>query len=282
MLYCGGGSLKEGFPLFLIMSSYTESIIRIRFQFVFFADYNTVMKVGILHRWDVSPAEAVAIQKELVCKATEEKPAWRLPKTLAAADVSCERFSKHMCAAVVVVSYPEMEIIETATAALDTGFPYVPGLLSFREAPAALMAFEKLASKPDAVMIDGHGKAHPRGFGLACHIGLSLDLPAFGVAKSPLAGEYSNVGNERGDMSDIIYKGKPAGAALRTKRDVKPVFVSVGHRIDIETAIRITLECARGTRLPYPARLAHAAANDLRKETTAAIAIITTDGNTPS
>ncbi len=264
------------------MSSYPESIIRIGFQFIFFADYNTVMKVRILHRWDVSPAEAVAIQKDLVCKATEEKPAWRLPKTLAAADVSCERFSKRMCAAVVVVSYPEMEIIETAMAAFDTDFPYVPGLLSFREAPAVLMAFEKLESLPDAVMIDGHGKAHPREFGLACHIGLALDLPAFGVAKSPLAGEYSNLGNERGDVSDIIYKGKPVGAAIRTKRGVKPVFVSVGHRIDIETAIRITLECARSTRLPYPARLAHAAANDLRKETTAAIAKITTDGNTPS
>ncbi len=236
------------------------------------------MNVRFLHKWDVSASEAASIQKKLAADATDESPGWFEPKIIAAADVSCERFSKRMCAAVVAVSFPELEIIETATAVFDTGFPYVPGLLSFREAPAALMAFEKLALTPDAVMIDGHGKAHPREFGLACHIGLALDLPTFGVAKSLLAGEYSEIGNERGDTSDIIYKEKQVGAALRTKTGVKPVFVSVGHRIDIETALRITLNCARGTRLPSPARMAHAAANNLRKETTADAANKSADG----
>jgi deoxyribonuclease V len=229
------------------------------------------MKVQIPHRWDVSPSEAALIQKKLALEATAESPDGFEPRIIAAADVSCERYSKRMCAAIAVVSYPELDIIETATAALDTNFPYVPGLLSFREAPAVLMAFEKLKSLPDAVMIDGHGMAHPRGFGLARHIGLAVDLPTFGVAKSLLVGEYSDLGNERGDKSDIIYKGKPVGVALRTRTGVKPVFVSVGHKIDIETALIITLECARRVRLPYPARLAHVAANDLRKKKTSAV-----------
>ena len=143
-------------------------------------------------------------------------------------------------------------------------FPYVPGLLSFREAPPLLKAFEKLSQSPDLAIFDGQGIAHPRGIGLASHLGLFLDVPTIGCAKSRLVGEHEPVGMEKGEMSDLIYKGESVGRVLRSKRDVKPLFVSPGHRISQDRAAEIVLSCCRGYRFPEPIRRAHLKVNELR------------------
>jgi deoxyribonuclease V len=136
-------------------------------------------------------------------------------------------------------------------------FPYVPGLLSFREGPAVLDALDKLKSPPDLLIFDGHGLAHPRRFGLACHLGLLVDIPAIGCAKSRLCGQYEEPGPHRGDTMPLIDKGEVVGAAVRTRAGVKPVFVSIGHRVDLPTSIHYVLACCRGYRLPETTRWAH-------------------------
>jgi deoxyribonuclease V len=160
-------------------------------------------------------------------------------------------------AAVAVLSYPGLQVIESAVAARPVTFPYVPGLLSFREGPAVLDALDKLKSPPDLLIFDGHGLAHPRRFGLACHLGLLVDIPAIGCAKSRLCGQYEEPGPHRGDTMPLIDKGEVVGAAVRTRAGVKPVFVSIGHRVDLPTSIHYVLACCRGYRLPETTRWAH-------------------------
>jgi deoxyribonuclease V len=164
-----------------------------------------------------------------------------------------------MHAAVVVLELPSLRVVETAGASLLARFPYIPGLFAFRELPALIAAFERLETTPDALMFDGHGTAHPRGFGLACHAGILFDRPALGCAKSILVGAHGPLGRPRGWCSDLLFEGRTVGAAVRTRDGVRPVYVSPGHRTDLESAIDLVLATSTRFRLPEPMRLAHAA-----------------------
>ncbi len=163
-------------------------------------------------------------------------------------------------AAIAVLSYPDLELLDVAVVEQPTRFPYVPGLLSFREAPAILEAFAKLRLKPDLLIVDGQGIAHQRRLGIASHLGLWLDIPTIGSAKSLLVGRHGPLGDERGATAPILDRGEVVGAAVRTRPGVKPLYVSIGHRVDLPTAVRLVLSCATRYRLPEPQRQAHNAA----------------------
>ena len=218
----------------------------------------------VAHRWNLTPTEAVALQRELAAQVRCEDDFGAL-RTIAGVDTSMERFSDDGHGAIVVLSFPEMAILEVAEARLTLPMPYVPGLLSFREAPIIVAAWEQLKTKPDLLMVDGQGIAHPRGLGIASHVGLLLDVPTVGVAKSILCGTHGELAPTKGSTSALVYKGKTIGFALRTKDKVNPVFVSCGHRVGMETAVALALSCARGYRIPEPTRQAHLAANVARK-----------------
>jgi deoxyribonuclease V len=160
-------------------------------------------------------------------------------------------------AAVCVFSFPELRLLARASATQPVVFPYVPGLLGFREVPCIVAAFEKLQLTPDLLLVDGHGIAHPRRFGVATHLGVELDLPSIGCAKSLLIGDYREPANARGSSTRLVHQGEVIGRALRTRAGVKPVFVSIGHRVDLASSVRIVLRCTRGLRLPEPIRAAH-------------------------
>jgi deoxyribonuclease V len=173
--------------------------------------------------------------------------------------------------AVVVLEYPELRLVETKTAQGRLDFPYVPGLLSFRESPLTLAACEKLSVIPDLILVDGQGIAHPRRLGLASHLGLFLNRPTIGCAKSLLCGQHEEPGIEPGSYAEVVDRGETIGVALRTRPGVKPVYVSIGHKVDLQTAIHWVLVCCRGYRLPEPTRLAHlAAGGNLKPESTVA------------
>jgi deoxyribonuclease V len=218
-----------------------------------------------LHRWDLSPAEARDLQRELASRVDTSRP---LPpcRTIAAADVSYDRGDDRLFAAVVVVDAGTGELVERAGLVGTARYPYVPGLLSFREAPAILEAFEKIQTRPDVLICDGQGTAHPRRLGIACHVGLWLDLPTVGCGKSRLCGSFEGPGPARGDRSPLIDRGERIGVVLRTKPRTNPVFVSPGHRCDPEGAVRVVLETTGKYRLSTPVRLAHAFVNELRRE----------------
>jgi deoxyribonuclease V len=218
-----------------------------------------------LHGWDVTPEQAVRIQQELRTRliARDEEPAEF--RTVAAMDVSYDKRSPWLFAAVVVIRLPGFHVVETAGVRAQARFPYVPGLLSFRESPAGLEAWEKLRTRPDCLICDGHGYAHPRRFGFACHFGLLVDLPTIGLAKSVLVGRFDPPGAARGSATDLTDAGEVIGAAVRTREGAEPVFVSVGHRIDLPRAVATVLACTAGYRLPEPARRAHALVNRLRE-----------------
>jgi len=224
-----------------------------------------VMKIRRIHRFDVGYHEAVAIQSELrrdVVRTGAPKPL----RLVAGADVSYAKKAVTMYAAVVVVAWPSLKVVEEVTAQREARFPYVPGLLSFREMPALLAAFEKLRSAPDVIVCDGHGVAHPRGFGIASHLGALLDVPTIGCAKKRLVGDYEEPGPGKGSRAPLVLDGRTIGTVLRTRAQVKPVFVSVGHRIGLPSAVRIVLEAATRYRLPEPTRLAHVLSNAARRE----------------
>jgi deoxyribonuclease V len=220
-----------------------------------------------LHSWDVTCREAVAIQqvlREKLILCDDEIPApvcW-----IAGADISYSRGDDRFFGVVVMLSYPAMEMTEMSSFSARVSFPYVPGLLSFREGPILLKAFEKLKQRPDIALFDGQGIAHPRGIGLASHMGLFLDLPTIGCAKTKLVGSYGEVGAERGSFTDLYHGDSVIGAVVRTKSRVKPVFVSQGHRIGLKRAIEVVLACGKGYRLPEPVRQAHLAVNRFRAE----------------
>lgn len=215
------------------------------------------MKLAPLHPWDLSPREARAVQRRLAAAVVTEDRLGEV-RRVAGVDVGFPRRDdvEVARAAAVLLSYPDLTLREQAVVEEPVRYPYIPGLLSFREAPAELAALARLAEPPDLVMVDGHGRAHPRRFGIACHLGLLLDLPTLGCAKSPLVGEYAEPGPEVGAWTPLIDQGEVVGAALRTRPGVRPVFVSVGHRLSLETAVAWVLACCRGTRLPEPTRLA--------------------------
>ena len=216
-----------------------------------------------LHGWKLQYDEAVKVQQNLKDLLRLGPPKMDM-KLVAGADVSYSKDSGSFFSSVVVLEMPRMNIVEEATAKGKMDFPYIPGLLSFREAPVLIKAFEKVKSIPDVVIFDGQGTAHPRGMGLACHMGLLLDVPSIGCAKKKLVGSYDPVGSDVGEHAPIVFKGDVVGAVLRTRRNVLPVFVSPGHRMDIPSAISIVLETCHGYKLPEPTRQAHLSVNRAR------------------
>jgi deoxyribonuclease V len=226
-----------------------------------------------LHDWDLSYAEARRVQVELAGR-VEVVPLEKEPEAIAGLDCAFSRDDKRTFAAAVVLrviglrgGQPgrfELEQVETATAQRETRFPYIPGLLSFREAPVCLEAVARLTRQPDLFMIDGQGVAHPRRLGLASHLGLFFDKPTIGCAKSRLIGKYEEPNAEKGAWTPLRDGEETIGAVVRTRSWVKPVFVSVGHKCTLEDAIRITLACAIRYRIPEPTRLAHQAVSRLR------------------
>ncbi len=215
------------------------------------------MKIRQLHPWDLSPREAMALQRELASRVVRDgSPADEDVRFVAGSDVAFDNARGRAAGAIVVLAYPSLEVVEEATVEVPVPFPYVPGLLSFRETPVLLEAFAALKHTPDLLMVDGHGYAHPRRFGFACHLGLLLDLPTIGVAKSRLVGVPARVGEPRGSRADLVDGGEVIGSLLRTRERVKPVYVSIGHRISLAAAERWVLACATRYRLPEPTRLA--------------------------
>lgn len=210
------------------------------------------------HRWDLTPEEAIALQQELRQRVqTTNGFDPDAIRTVAGIDVSLKGEGQ---AAIVVLSYPDLEPLDQATATVKLTFPYVPGLLSFRESPLVLAAWEKLQKKPDLLMVDGQGYAHPRRFGIACHLGLLLDKPSLGVAKSVLVGRYENLGENAGDEAPLVHQDETIGIVLRSKARTNPLIISLGHRIGLPTAVQFVQSCLRGYRLPEPTRQAHNAA----------------------
>jgi deoxyribonuclease V len=209
------------------------------------------------HRWDLSPQEAIQIQKELRSRVNAVPLEDSSIRLIAGVDVGLPRGAQIARAAIAVLDYTTLELVDQATAEAPVPFPYVPGLLSFREMPVILTALKSLRTSPDVFMVDGHGYAHPRRFGLACHLGVWLDKPAIGCGKSILIGEAKPLAKPRGSVTPLQDGDEIIGAALRTRENVKPVYISIGHRIDLDSALRISLHCARGLRLPEPTRQAH-------------------------
>jgi deoxyribonuclease V len=222
------------------------------------------MRIRQRHPWSLTSNEARRLQHELAAEvdATARLGRW---KTIAAADVSSEWRGKELQAGVVVLRAGELELVERSAKVGPSPFPYVPGLLSFREAPLVLEAFANLRKRPDVVLVDGQGRAHPRRFGIASHLGLLLDLPTVGCAKTRLCGTYDEPGPLRGDLSPLRDGDEIIGAVVRTRDRVKPLFVSVGHRITLEGAVELVLGLSGKHRLPSPARLAHAYVNEIRR-----------------
>ena len=214
----------------------------------------------------MSPPRAAAVQDALAAERVPAPPPGFAVRTVAACDASYLPGSDRVFAAVVVCSYPDLEVRERRTARGRSTFPYVPGLLTFREGPILLRALRRLRRRPDVLLVDGQGIAHPRGMGLAAHVGILLDLPSVGCAKSLLAGEHAPVGRHRGAWSPLRLGGEVVGAVVRTREGVRPVVVSPGHRMDVETAVAVVLGCSRGYRIPEPLRLCHADAGRLRRE----------------
>ncbi|MCG6659350.1 deoxyribonuclease V [Halomonas campisalis] len=215
-----------------------------------------------LHDWDLAPREAIALQRRLAGR-VERADRLGPVRHIAGVDIGFEAQGEITRAAVVVLAWPgapggEFAVVEEALHREPTRMPYVPGLLSFREVPAALAAFEQLTVRPDLVMVDGQGIAHPRRLGVASHLGLWLDLPTIGVAKSRLCGRHGEPGPERGDWSPLTDgpEDEVIGAVLRSRAGVKPIFVSPGHRLSLTTALHWVTACLGRTKLPEPTRLA--------------------------
>lgn len=224
------------------------------------------------HSWSVTPKEAIEIQKQLRDKIILESFDISKIKYIAGADVSMNLYSSTVYAGFIVLAFPSLEVVAHAVVQDETKFPYIPGLLSFREIPALMKAWEKLLKEskciPDVIVVDGIGIAHPRRLGIASHLGLVIDKPTIGCAKSVLTGIYEEPGEKQGSISYLIdqyNKSEIIGAALRTKDKVKPVFISPGHKMDLDSALEIMKMCTRKHRLPEPTRFAHDIVNEYRR-----------------
>jgi len=215
----------------------------------------------------MTPGEAIALQRQ-AREAVRIRPLERAPRLVAGCDVSMNRFSDRLFGAFVVMTWPDLRVVEESWARGTATMPYVPGLLSFREMPVLLRAWEGLAHRPDLVFVDGVGIAHPRRLGIAAHLGITLDVPSIGCAKSVLTGTYDEPGLEQGDRTYLRDAKDPEeriGVALRTKRKVRPMFVSPGHLVDVDGAADLVMASVRRYRMPEPTRLAHEAANRARR-----------------
>lgn len=218
------------------------------------------------NKWNVTPKEAVALQKELRTQVRIE-PLTKEPKLIGGCDVSMNRFAKEGFAGFVTLSYPELSLLDHAVVKDTIPFPYVPGLLSFREIPMLLKAWSNLKRKPDVLVVDGIGIAHPRRLGIASHLGIILNISTIGCAKSVLTGVYEEPSNTAGEYSyllDAKNENEVIGAALRTKVNIKPVFISPGHKITLEDSLRIITASVRKHRLPEETRFAHNVVNTYR------------------
>ena len=211
----------------------------------------------------LSPTEAVAIQSELR-QQIQLTPLGKPVTTIAGSDISFNKFSTTVYAGIVVMQFPSLQVIETVSVIDETNFPYVPGLLAFREVPALVKAWEALKIKPDVLVLDGHGISHPRRMGIATHFGVLMQTPTLGCAKSLLTGKYTEPANEPGSTSDLIHQNELVAKVLRTKRNTKPVFVSPGNLITQDESLELILQCVRGYRIPEPTRLAHNFVNEVR------------------
>ncbi|MCZ6515278.1 MAG: deoxyribonuclease V [Acidobacteria bacterium] len=221
------------------------------------------MKTLHLHPWRLTPRRAVELQRRLR-ESVEFKPFRGKIRHVAGADIALDSQAGVGYAGVVVFRFPEMEEVERRGATARLTFPYIPGLLAFREVPVLLKAFRKLKIAPDLIFCDGQGTAHPRRFGIACHLGLLLDRATLGVAKSRLVGEFRQPADRSGASSELRDRGEVIGAVLRTRPGTRPVFVSPGHRMDFETALEMTLAVCDGYRIPKPTRVADAYVGYLR------------------
>jgi deoxyribonuclease V len=207
------------------------------------------------HPWNLTPRQAIAVQRRLAGLVVPAGPG-RAIRFVAGLDAAFSADGQHCIAGVVLWDTHERCVVEETHALRPLRFPYVPGLLSFRETPALIAGLRKLKRAPDALMCDGHGVAHPRRFGIACHIGLLAGIPAIGCGKSILVGEHKAPGSRRGSKAALVDRGEAVGFALRTQAGVRPVFVSIGHRFGLAAATRLVLACATKYRLPEPTRLA--------------------------
>jgi deoxyribonuclease V len=219
------------------------------------------MKARRLHRWDLTPKEAIALQERLRGRVVRTDRVGAV-RRVAGIDVGFEEDGRITRAAVAVLDYPSLALVEQVVVRVATVFPYVPGLLSFREAPAVLAALEKVRVAPDLILYDGQGIAHPRRFGIASHVGLLLDCPSIGVAKTRLVGVHGTPPNRRGAWTPLrdaagSHRVETIGAVLRTRAGVKPLYVSIGHRVSLATAVRWTMACVTRYRLPETTRWAH-------------------------
>ncbi|WP_128563820.1 deoxyribonuclease V [Methylobacterium crusticola] len=211
------------------------------------------------HAWDLTPAEAVALQRRLAAEVVADRPLDLAGvRLVAGVDVSVRDARSH--AAVVVATFPDFRVVETVTALAPTPFPYVPGLLSFREGPVLEEAFARLRSEPDVFLFDGMGTAHPRRIGIASHMGLWLERPTIGVGKTRLVGRNAPLPEEKGAQVPLVHRGETIGAVVRTRTARNPLFISPGHLADIPGSVALVLACAPKYRLPEPIRLAHKAA----------------------
>lgn len=218
-----------------------------------------------LHNWPTTRAEAIELQKALAPR-VDVSSSLQAFDFVAGCDLAYHPTEPIAYAVVVVVQASDWSVIETRTVSCEVKFPYIPGLLSFREVPALLTAFTELRQSPDVVMLDGQGVAHPRRFGLACHLGLWLNVPCLGCAKSRLVGDHDEPGPEAGDSTPLTIKNEAVGVVMRSAAKAKPVYVSPGHLLDIESATNVVRACLSGYRHPTPTREAHMAANRLREE----------------
>ena len=206
-------------------------------------------------QWNLSPADAVKLQRRLA-EAVVSKARFRIPRVVAGVDVGFPERGRLTRACAVAMSFPQLELLDQHVTEQPTRFPYIPGLLSFREVPAIMAALRGLKVRPDVVLCDGHGLAHPRRFGVACHLGVVLGCATIGVGKSRLCGTFEQPGNLRGAQSRLVQGDETIGAVLRTRTGVKPVFVSVGHQMTLKLALSIVLDSAPKYRLPEPIRAA--------------------------
>jgi deoxyribonuclease V len=223
------------------------------------------MKVGNWHDWKLNSSQAFEIQRQLSAQVSSSGEV-TTPKFIAGADIAVGKANELSQAAVVVLSYPELKLVAVELVQGRLELPYIPGLLSFRESPLILTACQRLSVTPDLFIIDGQGIAHPRRLGIASHLGLLLDIPTIGCAKSRLCGSNIEPADDCGSYAEVMDKGEIIGVALRTKNGVKSVYVSIGHKISLQNAIFWVLKCCRGYRLPEPTRLAHLAAGGNLKQ----------------
>ncbi len=214
------------------------------------------MKIYQRHEWSLSTEQAIAIQEQLSGEVITDDDLKPNIEYVAGVDMGFEENGAVSRAAVAVLRYPDLQVVETSIAYRPTAFPYIPGFLSFREVPAVLDALEKLQITPDIILCDGQGIAHPRRFGIACHLGVIVDIPTIGVAKSLLVGKHEPLADVKGSWQPLIYKKQTVGAVVRTRTGVKPVYVSPGHRISLPTSIDYALCCTTKYRLPETTRIA--------------------------